>query len=402
MITDELPEPNCGLHSGAMTDFAPPAYLADEELRMFADSVARFLARNAPAERVAAWRAAGQVEREFWREAGAAGLLGVSVAAEHGGHGGDFRHDAVVAEQVIRKGAEGFAAGLHNAIILPYISAHGTEGQKRKWLPKLVSGERVAAIAMSEPGAGSDLQSVRTTALKDGNGYRINGAKTFISNGQIADFIIVVAKTDPALGAKGVSLLVVEPDEVEGFRRGRKLDKIGLDAQDTSELFFDDVWVPADNLIGLEEGRGFAQLMAELPRERLLIAHGSAVAMAKAIEETLLYVRERKAFGQPIIDFQNSQFVLADCKAKAVVARVFVDDCIARLLNGDLDLTMAAIAKLWVTEAHGEVVDACLQLHGGYGYVNDYPIARMWRDARVQRIYGGSSEIMKLLIARSL
>jgi acyl-CoA dehydrogenase len=385
-----------------MTDFAPPAYMADEELRMFADSVGRFLERNAPPERVARWRAAGMVERAFWREAGEAGLLGVSVASEHGGHGGDFRHDAVVAEQVIRKGAEGFAAGLHNAIILPYISAHGTEGQKKKWLPKLVSGERVAAIAMSEPGAGSDLQSVRTTALRDGNGYRINGAKTFISNGQIADFIVVVAKTDPAEGAKGVSLLVVEPDEVEGFRRGRKLDKVGLDAQDTSELFFDDVWVPAENLLGDAEGQGFFQLMAELPRERLLIAHGSAVAMERAIEETLLYVKERKAFGKPIIDFQNSQFVLADCKAKAVVARVFVDDCIARLMAGTLDLTTAAIAKLWVTEAHGEVVDACLQLHGGYGYINDYPIARMWRDARVQRIYGGSSEIMKLLIARSL
>jgi alkylation response protein AidB-like acyl-CoA dehydrogenase len=243
---------------------------------------------------------------------------------------------------------------------------------------------------------------VRTTAVRDGNGYRINGAKTFISNGQIADLIVVVAKTDPTEGAKGVSLLVVETDEVEGFRRGRKLDKVGLDAQDTSELFFDDVWVPADNLLGNEEGRGFYQLMAELPRERLLIALGSAVGMEKALEETIAYVKDRKAFGKPVIEFQNSQFVLADCKAKAVVARVFVNDCIDRLLKNELDLTTAAIAKLWVTEAQGELVDACLQLHGGYGYINDYPIARMWRDARVQRIYGGSSEIMKLLIARSL
>jgi alkylation response protein AidB-like acyl-CoA dehydrogenase len=385
-----------------VTDFPQPAFMADEEIRMFADSVGRFLERNAPPERVAKWREAGMVEREFWREAGQAGLLGVSVPEEYGGPGGDFRHDAVVAEQVIRHGADGFAAGLHNAIILPYIQAHGTEGQKKRWLPKLVSGERVSAIAMSEPGAGSDLQSVRTTAIRDGNGYRINGAKTFISNGQVADLIIVVAKTDPDEGAKGVSLLVVEPDEVEGFRRGNKLDKIGLDAQDTSELFFDDVWVPADNLLGLEEGKGFYQLMAELPRERLLIAHGSAVAMEKAIAETLAYVKERKAFGKPIFDFQNSQFTLADCKAKAVVARVFVNHCIELLLKGALDLDMAAIAKLSVTEAHWEVVDACLQLHGGYGYINDYPIARMWRDARVQRIYGGSSEIMKLLIARSL
>jgi acyl-CoA dehydrogenase len=376
--------------------------MADEELRMFADSVGKFLDRNAPPERVAKWREEGMVERDFWREAGQAGLLGVSVPAEHGGGGGDFRHDVVVAEQIIRKGVEGFAAGLHNVIITPYIQVHGTEGQKRKWLPLLSNGERVAAIAMSEPGAGSDLQSVRTTALRDGNGYRINGAKTFISNGQVADLIVVVAKTDPSEGAKGVSLFVVEPDEVEGFRRGRKLDKVGLDAQDTSELFFEDVWVPAENLLGDREGQGFYQLMHELPRERLLIALGSAVVMEKALEETLAYVKERKAFGKPVFDFQNSQFVLADCKAKAVVARVFVNDCIERLLKGELDATTASIAKLWVTEAQGELVDACLQLHGGYGYINDYPIARMWRDARVQRIYGGSSEIMKLLIARSL
>ena len=385
-----------------MSDFPEPAFMADDELRMFADSVGRFLDRNAPPERVARWREQGEVERAFWREAGQAGLLGVSVPEQYGGPGGDFRHDVVVVEQVARKGVDGFAAGLHNAIITPYIQAHGTEGQKQRWLPKLVSGERVSAIAMSEPGAGSDLQSIRTTALKDGNGYRINGAKTFISNGAIADLIVVVAKTDPSLGARGVSLLVVEPDEVEGFRRGQKLDKIGLDAQDTSELFFDDVWVPADNLLGLEEGKGFYQLMAELPRERLLIAIGSAVGMECAIDETIRYTKERKAFGQPVFDFQNSQFVLADCKAKATVARVFVDDCIRRLLKGELDAATAAIAKLWVTETEFQVVDACLQLHGGYGYVNDYPIARMWRDARVQRIYGGSSEIMKLLIARSL
>ncbi len=386
----------------SLSDFPEPAFMADDELRMFADSVGKFLEREAPPERVAAWRAEGMVERAFWREAGQAGLLGVSVPTDYGGGGGDFRHDVVVAEQVIRRGVEGFAAGLHNVIITPYIQAHGTEGQKRKWLPLLANGERVAAIAMSEPGAGSDLQSIRTSAVRDGNGYRINGAKTFISNGRLADLIVVVAKTDPKEGAKGVSLFVVEPDEVEGFRRGRKLDKVGLDAQDTSELFFDDVWVPAENLLGDREGQGFYQLMHELPRERLLIALGSAVAMEKALEVTLAYVKERKAFGQPVFDFQNSQFVLADCKAKAVVARVFVNDCIERVLAGTLDATTASIAKLWVTEAHGELVDACLQLHGGYGYINDYPIARMWRDARVQRIYGGSSEIMKLLIARSL
>ncbi|MEI9850485.1 MAG: acyl-CoA dehydrogenase family protein [Sphingomonas sp.] len=284
----------------------------------------------------------------------------------------------------------------------PYVLAHGTEEQKRRWLPRLCSGESVAAIAMSEPGAGSDLQAIRTTALRDGNGYRINGAKTFISNGQIADFVIVVAKTDPALGARGVSLLVVETQAAEGFRRGKALDKIGLDAQDTSELFFDDVWVPADNLLGTQEGMGFRQLMAELPRERLIIAVGSVQTMEKALAVTTEYVKERQAFGQRVFDFQNTQFKLAECKAKATVAKVFVNDCIERQMAGTLDLTTAAIAKYWVTDTEWQILDECLQLHGGYGYINDYPIARMWRNARVQRIYGGSNEIMKVLIARSL
>ncbi|UZK64756.1 acyl-CoA dehydrogenase family protein [Sphingomonas sp. M1-B02] len=374
----------------------------DPELAALADSAARFFEREAPPERIAGWREAGQVERAFWRQAGEAGLLGVSIPAEYGGAGGDFRHDVVLVEQVGKHGVEGFALSLHNVVILPYVLAHGTEEQKRRWLPKLCSGESVSAIAMSEPGAGSDLQAIRTTAIRDGNGYRINGAKTFISNGQIADFIIVVAKTDPAAGGRGVSLLVVETAEAEGFRRGQALDKIGLDAQDTSELFFDDVWVPADNLLGSAEGMGFRQLMAELPRERLVIAVSSVVTMEKALEVTTAYVRERQAFGQAVFDFQNTQFKLAECKAKAVVAKVFVDDCIERQLAGTLDLSTAAIAKLWVTDSEWQVVDECLQLHGGYGYINDYPIARMWRNARVQRIYGGSNEIMKVLIARGL
>jgi alkylation response protein AidB-like acyl-CoA dehydrogenase len=383
-------------------DVPPPPSMRDPELEMLADSAARFFARHAPPERIEGWRQAGQVERAFWREAGEAGLLGVAIPAEYGGGGGDFRHDVVLVEQVAKHGVEGFALSLHNVIILPYILAHGTEEQKRRWLPKLCSGERVSAIAMSEPGAGSDLQSIRTTALKDGNGYRINGAKTFISNGQIADLIVVVAKTDPSAGGRGVSLLVIETDQVEGFRRGRALDKIGQDAQDTSELFFDDVWVPSENLLGLEEGRGFAQLMAELPRERLIIAVGSVQTMERAIAVTTDYVKERKAFGQPIFDFQNTQFKLAEAKAKATVAKVFVNDCIERQMAGTLDLTTAAIAKYWVTETEWQIVDDCLQLHGGYGYINDYPIARMFRNSRVQRIYGGSSEIMQLLIARSL
>lgn len=383
-------------------DVPRPAYLDDPELVMLADQAGRFFEREATPERIARWREDGKVERDFWRQAGEAGLLGASIPVEYGGAGGDFRHDVVLIEEAAKRGVEGFALSLHNVIILPYVLQHGTEEQKRRWLPRLCSGDLVSAIAMSEPGAGSDLQSVRTTALRDGNGYRINGSKTFISNGQIADFIVVVAKTDPAQGARGVSLLVVETDQVEGFRRGRQLDKIGQDAQDTSELFFDDVWVPSENLLGLEEGRGFAQLMAELPRERLVIAVQSVQTMEKAIEVTTAYVKERKAFGQSVFDFQNTQFKLAECKAKATVARVFVDDCVRRVLDGTLDLTTAAIAKYWVTEAEWEIVDACLQLHGGYGYVNDYPIARMFRNSRVQRIYGGSSEIMQMLIARSL
>jgi acyl-CoA dehydrogenase len=383
-------------------EIAQPAFMADPEIAMFADSVGRFLDQHAPEKRVRGWVEAGQVEREFWREAGQAGLLGVSVPAEYGGQGGDFRHDLVVVDQVARKGVEGFAASLHNVIVTPYVQMHGTEEQKRRWLPGLSNGDRVAAIAMSEPGAGSDLQAIRTTALKDGNGYRINGSKTFISNGQIADLIVVVAKTDPSQGARGVSLLVVETDEAEGFRRGQKLDKIGNDAQDTSELFFDDVWVPGQNLLGMEEGRGFFQLMAELPRERLLIAIQSAIVMEKAIETTIDYTRQRKAFGQPVFDFQNTQFRLADMAAKARMVRVFVNDCIDRVLAGTLDNTTSAMAKLMATEIEGEIVDQCLQLHGGYGYINEYPIAKMFRNSRVSRIYGGSSEIMRMLIARSL
>ena len=383
-------------------DVADPAFMQDEEIVLFRDSVGKFLDRHAPAERVAGWRAEGQVDRAFWSEAGAAGLLGVSVPEAYGGHGGDFRHDLALVDQVARKDVDGFAVSLHNVIVIPYIQLHGTEEQKHRWLPKLVSGERVAAIAMSEPGAGSDLQSIRTTALRDGNGYRVNGSKTFISNGQIADFIVVVVRTDPTKGSRGVSLVVVETDEAEGFRRGKKLDKIGIEAQDTSELFFDDVWIPADNLLGSEEGKGFLQLMAELPRERLLMAITGVITMEKALTATIDYVKTREAFGQPLMSFQNTQFKLAECKAKATVAKTFVNDCIEKVLKGELDNTTSAIAKLWVTEAEWQVVDECLQLHGGYGYINDYPIARMFKDSRIQRIYGGSSEIMKVLIARSL
>ena len=379
-----------------------PEFMEDEEISIFADAVGKFYQQHAPEKRVLKWREDGQVEREFWNEAGEAGLLGVSVPEEYGGHGGDFRHDMVVIDQQAKHGVEGFAASLHNTIILPYLVRHGTEEQKKKYLPRLVSGDLVSAIAMTEPGVGSDLQSITTTALKDGNGYRINGAKTYISNGQTADFIIVVAKTDPSERAKGISLMLLETEGAEGFQRGKKLDKIGLDAQDTSELFFDDVFVPSDAVLGGEEGKGFYQLMGELPQERLIIAMGAMSTIERALEETVAFTKERKAFGKTIWDFQNTQFTLAELKARGTAAKVFVNDCIARHLEGKLDVPTACMAKLWLTELQGEVVDKCLQLHGGSGYINDYPIARMFRDSRVSRIYGGSNEIMKMVIARSM
>lgn len=391
-------------------DIPEPAFMEDEEIAVFRDAVGKFFEQHAPAKRVESWRENGQVDREFWTEAGTAGILGMTVPEEYGGHGGDFRHDLVVLDQQAEKGVDGFAASLHNVIILPYIVRHGTEEQKKRWLPRLVSGELISAIAMTEPGVGSDLQNVATTAVKDGNpgsgsgagGYRLNGAKTFISSGQLANFIVVVAKTNPNERAKGISLMCLETDGAEGFRRGKKLDKIGMDAADTSELFFDDVFIPAENVLGGQEGRGFYQLMGELPQERLVIAVGAMGTIEKALDTTVEYVKQRKAFGQTIWDFQNTQFVLADLKARGTGAKVFLNDCIARLLKGELDVTTASIAKYWLTELQGEVVDKCLQLHGGWGYINEYPIAKMYRDSRVTRIFGGSNEIMKMLIARSM
>ncbi len=383
-------------------DVPSPAFMQEEEIAIFSDAVGKFFEQHAPEKRVESWRANGQIDREFWREAGAAGILGMTVPEEYGGYGGDFRHDLVVLDQQAAKGVDGFAASLHNVIILPYIVRHATEEQKQRWLPQLVSGELISAIAMTEPGVGSDLQSVATTAVKDGNGYRINGAKTFISSGQLANFIVIVAKTDPTQRAKGISLMCLETEGADGFRRGKKLDKIGMDAADTSELFFDDVFVPGDNVLGGEEGRGFYQLMGELPQERLVIAVGAMSTIEKALDTTVEYVKQRKAFGQTIWDFQNTQFVLADLKARGTAAKVFLNDCIAKLLKGELDVTTASIAKYWLTELQGEVVDKCLQLHGGWGYINEYPIAKMFRDSRVTRIFGGSNEIMKMLIARSM
>jgi acyl-CoA dehydrogenase len=379
-----------------------PAYLADEEFALFRESVGKFLDAHAPPKKLDRWRKDGIVERALWHKAGAARLLGLSTSADYGGVGGDFRHETILMEEIARRGLEGWGATVHNAIILPYIETFGSEEQKKKWLPRLSSGELVSAIAMTEPGAGSDLQGVRTAARRAGNQYLINGAKTFISNGQTANLIVVVAKTDPSQGAKGISLIVVETEEVEGFRRGRNLDKVGLEAADTSELFFDDVRVPTANLLGAEEGRGFYQLMEKLPQERLVIAVQSMAMIERALSVTLDYVKERKAFGRAIIDNQAVQFQLAECKTEATVARVFVNHCIAQLLAKQLDGATASMAKYWVSDLLGKIVDACLQLHGGYGYMDEYPIARLFKDARVARIYGGANEIMKLLIARTL
>ena len=371
------------------------------ELTLFRETVRRFFAAEV-VPHITAWRKAGMVAREAWRRAGAAGLLCASMPAEFGGGGGNFRHEAILIEELAAIGFGDFAISLHNAIIAPYLLHYGTETQKHRWLPRMASGDMVAAIAMTEPDAGSDLQAIRTTARRVGDTYVLNGQKTFISNGQLADLVIVAAKTRIDAGAKGISLIAVETRDAPGFRRGRNLEKIGKHAQDTSELFFDDVVVPAENLLGGEPDRGFAQLMQQLPQERLVIAVGAVAAMEAALAETIAYVRSRRAFGKTLMEFQNTRFVLAEAKTTTQVARVFVDDCIARLLAGTLDVGTAAMAKYWTSEMQGKVIDSCLQLFGGYGFMAEYPIAQRYTDARVQRIYGGSNEIMKELIARGL
>lgn len=377
-----------------------PSYMT-EDLRIFEDGVAKFLEREAVPNNER-YIKNHQVDRSLWTRGGEAGLLCASIPEEYGGAGGSFAHEAVLIDQLGKKGVDGWGIVLHNGIVAHYILNYGTEEQKRRWLPRMASGELVTAIAMTEPGTGSDLQSVKTTARRDGNHYVINGSKTFITNGGTANFVIVVCKTDPNARSKGISLVCVETDEVEGFRRGRILDKIGQKANDTAELFFDEVRVPTENLIGLDEGQGFVQLMQQLPQERLIIAAQALAVIERAIAVTSDYVKERKAFGKPLLEFQNTQFKLAECKTEATVAKVFVQHCIDLHLRGKLDATMASMAKLWLTDKQCEIVDECLQLFGGYGYMNEYPIARMYADSRVQKIYGGTNEIMKLLIARSL
>lgn len=372
-----------------------------EELKAFRRTVKGFLERECVPHRER-WERAGRVDVEAFRKAAQAGLLLVSTPEAYGGGGGSFAHEAVIIEELSRAGVDGFGISLHNAIIAPYILHHGTEAQRRSWLPRLASGELVGAVAMTEPCAGSDLQGIRTTARRTDSGYVIDGQKTFVTNGQNANLVIVVCKTDPAAGAKGISLLCVETENARGFSRGRNLEKIGQHAQDTSELFFEEVHVSHDALLGGEPGLGFTQLMRELPQERMIIAVGAQATMERALAETTRYVKERQAFGRTLFDFQNTQFKLAECATDVAVGRVFVDHCVALLIEGKLDATTAAKAKLWLSEREGKLLDECLQLFGGYGYMAEYPIARMWTDARIHRIYGGANEIMKLLIARSL
>ena len=373
----------------------------DDEMNIFSDAVGQFFERECQPH-VQDWRKAGKVPREIWTKAGKAGLLCASMPEEYGGAGGDFRHEALIIEQQQWKGIDGFGITLHNAIVAPYILHYGSEEQKQRWLPKLASGELVCAIAMTEPGTGSDLQNIKTTAIKDGNGYVINGSKTFITNGQTADLILVCAKTDPEKGAKGISIMVVETEEVDGFERGKNLEKVGQHAADTSELFFNDVKVPATALLGSEEGQGFIQLMQQLPQERHIIGLQGIGMIERAIAETVAYVKQRKAFGGTIMDFQNTQFKLAEAKTEATVAKVFMDHCTERLLKGELDAATASMSKYWVSDLQCKIIDECLQLHGGWGYMDEYPIGQMYADARVQRIYGGANEVMKMLIARTL
>jgi acyl-CoA dehydrogenase len=383
---------------------ATPTRWMTEELSILGEQARRFLEREFVPQRER-WEKAGVVDRAAWRKAGEAGLLCASIPEKYGGGGGTRAHDVVISEEISRAGlAGGFGAGngVHSNIVAHYLLAYGTQAQKQRWLPKMASGELIGAIAMTEPGVGSDLQSVRATALRRDATYVINGQKTFITNGQNAGLVFVVAKTDPAAGARGVSLIGVETDCAEGFRRGRNLEKIGMHAQDTSELFFDDVVVPADNLLGGTEGQGFTQLMVQLAWERLSCAFGAVFAMERAVELTAAYVKERKAFGKPVLDYQNTQFKLAECKTHAVIARTFVDDLMVKLLDGELDPTLAAMAKWWTTDMQCKVIDECLQFFGGYGYMTEYPIARLYADARVQKIYAGTNEIMKMLIARTL
>jgi acyl-CoA dehydrogenase len=372
----------------------------DDDLRMLREAVSRFVETEmVPLD--AAWRKQKHVDRATWRKLGEAGFLLMDVPAEYGGGGGDFRHEAVLYEETQRRGLSGFGQGVHS-IAAHYVLNYGTEEQKQRWLPRMAAGELIGAIAMTEPGAGSDLKGIRTRAQHDGDEYVINGSKMFITNGSIATILMLVVRTDAGDRSRGLSILMVETENLPGYRVGRVLDKMGLTAQDTAELYFEDVRVPADCLLGLEEGRGMHMLMGDLPYERLTIALGGVAAMEGAYEETVRYTKERQAFGQRIAEFQNTRFKLAEIATQIRVARVFVDRCIEQLVAGELDTETAAMAKWWITDIQQNVIDECVQLHGGYGYMNEYLVCRLFADSRVQRIYGGTNEIMKELISRSI
>ena len=346
------------------------------------------------------WRENGMIDREAWHEAGNMGFLCASMPEEYGGGGGDFGHEAAILLAQAQANQAGFGGMVHSGIVAPYILKHGTEEQKKAWLPKLATGESVGAIAMTEPTTGSDLQAIKTYAVKDGNDYIINGSKTFITNGQHTNLIVLACKTDRDQGAQGVSLIVVETDGLEGFERGRNLKKTGLSSQDTSELFFSNVRVPQKNVLGGIEGLGFIQMMQELPQERLIIALSGCGAIKLALELTLEYVKEREAFGKSIWKFQNTRFKLAEVQADYLAVKALCDSAVEAMINGTLTAPQASLIKYWVTEKQCNVMDECLQLFGGYGYMTEYPIARMYADARVQKIYGGTNEIMKELASR--
>jgi acyl-CoA dehydrogenase len=371
----------------------------NDELSMFRKTVRRFVQEEfVPHE--PRWREQHRPDAEAWTKAGATGLLLTDVPEAYGGGDGTFAHETVVMEELAYAGVN-FGSGVHS-IVAHYILTYGTEPQKKDWLSRMATGEIVGSIAMSEPVAGSDLQAIKTTARRDGDYYVINGSKTFITNGWHTGIICLAVKTAAQSGAKGISLIMVETKDLKGYRVGRSLEKVGMHAQDTCELFFDDVRVPAENLLGGVEGRGFYQMMEQLPYERLTVAVAAVAVAEQAVAITTKYVKERMAFGKPLLDFQNTRFKLAECKTEAHIGRVFLDNCIMRLMAGQLDTATAAMAKYWLTDRQCAIVDECLQLHGGYGYMAEYPIARMWADSRVQRIYAGTNEIMKELIARSL
>ncbi|CAA0117267.1 Acyl-CoA dehydrogenase [BD1-7 clade bacterium] len=371
----------------------------DSDLEMFRDSVRKFLEAEAVPYH-AQWEKDGQVDRSLWNKAGEQGFLCPTVPEAYGGVGVDFRYNAIIDEEISSMGLTGIGWGLHSDIAVPYLLNYGDEEQKKKYLPKCISGEVVTAIAMTEPGAGSDLQGIKTTAILDGDHYVLNGSKTFITNGQHADLVIVVAKTDAAEGAKGISLLLVEAGSL-GFSKGNNLEKIGMKAQDTSELFFDNVRVPKENLLG-EEGQGFIYLMQELPQERLSVAIIAIASAESILRQTIEYVKDRKAFGKPIAAMQNTQFKIAEMDTDLTVARVFIDKCLELHIDGQLDVPTAAKSKLMSTDLQCQVIDECLQLHGGWGYMWEYPVARAYADARVQKIYAGTNEVMKLIISRAV